>query len=79
VLNTTAFYKLTKGPHVEIEAWFKKKRNLSVLAGVNHDLVKAWLIGLESDKPIQPKEQKHKGKQLVKDILSVLNPQDGCG
>ena len=80
VLDTTAFYKLTKGPQVEIEAWFKKAqtRNLSVLAGSNHDLVKAWLSGLESDKPIQPKE-KHKGKQLVKDILSVLNPQDGCG
>ena len=26
VLDTTAFYKLTKGPQVEIEAWLKKPK-----------------------------------------------------
>ena len=75
VLDTTAFYKLTKGPQVEIESWTKKTqtRNLSVLAGTNQYIAKAWFGGLESDTPIEPKS-KVKCKQLVNDIFVCVKP-----
>ena len=79
VLDTTTFYKLTKSAQVEIESCAKKSQthSLSVLAGTNHDLVKTWLAGLATDKPIEP-NNKDRSKHLAKDILAVLNPQDCC-